>query len=51
VASRIEGGHPLSISAVKRTFPATDYASETQTLIFDIGGNKYRLIAHVDFAE
>jgi len=35
--------------AVKLTFPATDYAPSTGTLIFDIGGNKYRLIAIVDF--
>ena len=37
--------------AVKGTFPTTDYARETETLIFNIGGNKYRLIAHVDFVE
>lgn len=35
---------------VKQTFPATDYAAATGTLIFDMGGNKYRLIARVDFA-
>lgn len=34
---------------VKQTFPATDYAAATGTLIFDIGGNKYRLIALVNF--
>jgi mRNA-degrading endonuclease HigB of HigAB toxin-antitoxin module len=37
--------------AVKDSFPATDYAASTGTLIFDIGGNKYRLIARVDFME
>lgn len=37
--------------AVKQSFPATDYAPATGALIFDIGGNKYRLIASVDFAE
>jgi len=37
--------------AVKETFPATDYAPATGTLIFNIGGNKYRLVARVDFTE
>jgi mRNA interferase HigB len=37
--------------AVKETFPATDYVPETGTLIFDVGGNKYRVVARVDFAE
>jgi len=37
--------------AVKRNFPATDYAPATGMLGFDIGGNKFRLIATVDFTE
>jgi mRNA interferase HigB len=36
---------------LKQTFPAADYASESGTVIFNIGGNKYRLIARVDFEE
>lgn len=34
---------------VKKTFAATDYVSGR--LIFDIGGNKYRVVASVDFQE
>ena len=37
--------------AVKETFLIADYARATGTLIFNIGGNKYRLIARVDFEE
>jgi mRNA interferase HigB len=33
------------------TFATADYAPSTGTLIFDIGGNKYRVIAVVDFEE
>jgi len=38
-------------AAVKDTFRSTDRGKQTGRLIFDIGGNKYRLIASVDFAE
>jgi mRNA interferase HigB len=37
--------------AVKMTFAKVDYAPATGTLIFDIGGNKYRVMAVVDFEE
>jgi mRNA interferase HigB len=37
--------------AVKETFQTTDYAPASGTLIFNIGGSKYRLIARVDFEE
>ena len=37
--------------AVKETFPSTDYAHATGTLIFNIGGNKYRLIAVIHFSR
>jgi mRNA interferase HigB len=37
--------------AVRETFATADYAPATGTLIFDIGGNKYRLVARVDFEE
>jgi len=34
---------------VKDTFPATDYVPQSGTLIFDVGGNNYRITARVDF--
>jgi mRNA interferase HigB len=37
--------------AVKRTFPTADLGKRSGRVIFDIGGNKYRLIASVDFDE
>lgn len=37
--------------AVKQTFPSTDLGKQSGRLIFDIGGNKYRLVASVDFTE
>ena len=37
--------------AIKTTFPATDIGRATGKVIFDIGGNKYRLIAIVNFEK
>ena len=37
-----------SFNELKRTFPSVDYVSHRYT-IFDIGGNKYRLITEVDY--
>jgi mRNA interferase HigB len=37
--------------ALRETFGATDYAPATGTPVFNIGGNKYRLIARVEFEE
>ena len=36
---------------VKASFSTTDFDSADQTYIFDIGGNKYRLRASIDFQE
>lgn len=36
--------------AFKKSFPATDYAGAGR-MMFDIGGNNYRLLAPVDFEE
>jgi len=39
----------MNLLEAKAGFPAVDYAPTSGTLIFNIGGNKYRLIARVDF--
>jgi mRNA interferase HigB len=36
---------------LKRTFSSADYAPATGATIFDIGGNKYRMIAVVNFEK
>ena len=36
---------------VRTSVPSADYAPLTGTIIFDIGGNKYRLTARADFDE
>lgn len=38
-----------SFNELKRTFPSVDYVSHRYT-IFDIGGNKYRLITEIDYS-
>jgi mRNA interferase HigB len=34
---------------VKEAFSATDYVASSRTYVFDVGGNKYRLLASIDF--
>jgi mRNA interferase HigB len=36
---------------VKTSLPTTDFDARNQTYIFNIGGNKYRLLAAIDFEE
>jgi mRNA interferase HigB len=36
---------------VKQSFRATDYVPASGRMIFNIGGNKYRLTARVDFEQ
>ncbi len=38
-----------SFNELKRTFPSADYVAHRYT-IFDIGGNKYRLITEIDYS-
>ena len=38
-----------SFNELKRTFPSVDYVYHRYT-IFDIGGNKYRLITEIDYS-
>lgn len=38
-------------AAMRETFVSADKGRRSGRMIFDIGGNKYRLIARVDFEE
>ncbi len=38
-------------AALRQTFGAADIGNRTGRVMFDIGGNKYRLIASIDFKE
>ena len=38
-------------SQVKQTFRSADFGKRSGHLIFNIGGNKYRVIASADFKE
>lgn len=37
-----------SFVEVQQCFPSVDYAPDSSLLIFNIGGNKFRLLASVD---
>lgn len=39
------------VAALRETFVSADKGRRSGRMIFDIGGNKYRLIARVDFEE
>jgi mRNA interferase HigB len=36
---------------VKSSFSAADFDPKSETYIFDVGGNKYRVLASIDFEE
>lgn len=48
IARSSDWGH---LPAVRETFASADRGRRSGRLIFDVGGNKYRLIARVDFVE
>ena len=36
---------------IKETFPSPDYLGNEELVIFNIGGNKYRLIVNISFSQ
>ena len=36
---------------IKETFPSADYLGNEELVIFNIGGNKYRLIVDISFSQ
>lgn len=47
--SIIRQSNYVSFVDLKRSFPSVDYVSHQYT-IFNIGGNKYRLISEIDYS-
>jgi mRNA interferase HigB len=47
-AATLEHSTWRTLVDVKATFPATDHLSG-ETVCFDIGGNKWRIIANIDY--
>lgn len=46
--SKCKGCAAMNFAEVRRTFPSADRAGDC--IIFNIGGNNYRLIAHLDYS-
>lgn len=40
-----------NLDALKQTFASADYTAKTGSVIFNVGGGKYRVVARVDFTE
>ncbi len=46
-----KGAERKHLADLKATFSSADYTPESGVVVFNIGGNKYRLTAAVDFEE
>lgn len=44
----VNGSHYVDFNQLRKTFPSADYVHHQYT-IFNIGGNKYRLIAEINY--
>ena len=47
----LRAGDWRNLVELQGTFPSADYLPESGAIVFNIGGNKYRLVAVVNFAE
>lgn len=46
----VEGAEWSHIEEVKKTLPSADFARNTETTIFKIKGNDYRIITKIDYS-
>ena len=44
---KVKGIEPKNLAELKLTFPSTDIFGDCY--VFNVGGNNYRVIAHIDF--
>lgn len=44
---KVKRSSPINLAELRQTFPSADLVGDC--IVFNVGGNKYRVIVHLDF--